>query len=76
MTCVDHTMVRRGPGRAVLLSAPAMLAGAFAALARWRGDNIQDLDEHMLRDIGLIDGRATEAGMQRAAERWCELDRF
>ncbi|PKR88820.1 hypothetical protein CXZ10_11915 [Pleomorphomonas diazotrophica] len=76
MTCVDHTVVRRGLGRAVFLSAPAVLAGAFAALARWRGANIEDLNEHMLRDIGVMDGRATEAGMRRAADRRYELDRF
>lgn len=76
MTCVDHSMVRRGPGRAVFLSVPAVLAGAFVALARRRGGNIQDLNEHMLRDIGFMDGRATEAGMRRVAERHCELDRF
>ena len=76
MTCVDHSMVRRGPVRAAFLSVPATFTGLLAVLAWWRSENIEDLSDHMLRDIGFADGRATEAGMRRASERRLEIDRF
>lgn len=76
MTCVDHTMVRRDRWRAAFLSAPVVFAAIRASFISWRAGRVEDLNEHMLRDIGLADGRATEAGMRRAAERRCELDRF
>jgi len=69
-------MVRRDRRLAVFLSALAAFAGTFAFSSRWRDERIEDLNDHMLRDIGFADGRATEAAMRRAAERRGGFDRF
>ena len=76
MTCVDHTMVRRDHWRASVLSTLPLLAGMVLSLSRWRTGQIEDLNEHMLRDIGFVDGRATEAGMRKRADSRYEFDRF
>lgn len=76
MTCVDQTMVRRGRRLAVLLSAPVDFVRSLASLSWQRHERIEDLSDHVLRDIGFADGRETEAGMRRAAERWVSIDRF
>ncbi|WP_284540574.1 hypothetical protein [Pleomorphomonas sp. T1.2MG-36] len=76
MTCLDPPMIRRGSWRASILSILPLLAGLGFSLRRWRTGKIEDLNEHMLRDIGFTGGRATEAGMRERAERRCEFDRF
>ena len=76
MTCVDHTMVRRDRWRASVLSILPLLSGMVVSLRRWRTGKIEDLNEHMLRDIGFADGRATDAGMRKRAECRCGFDRF
>ena len=76
MTCVDHTMVRRDRWRASVLSTLPLLAGMVLSLSRWRRGRIEDLNEHMLRDIGFVDGRATEADMRKRADSRYEFDRF
>lgn len=69
-------MVRRDRWRVGLLSASAALADMLAPLAWWRGQRLDEFSDHMLRDIGFIDGRMTEAGMRRAADRHGGFDRF
>ncbi|PIO98745.1 hypothetical protein CJ014_13665 [Pleomorphomonas carboxyditropha] len=76
MTCVDQPMVRRHRGRAIFLPLLAALADSFGSFQRWRNGKVEDLNDHMLRDIGLADGRATEAAMRRAAGHRGGMDRF
>lgn len=67
MTCVDHTMVRRDRSRVGFISAFAEFAGFLGRFSRRRKGKVEDLNDHMLRDIGFFDGRTTEAAMRRAA---------
>ncbi|MBS1183454.1 MAG: hypothetical protein H6Q99_3334 [Proteobacteria bacterium] len=76
MTCVDQTMVRRDRRITVFLPVSAVFARAFATFSWRRDESIEDFNDHKLRDIGFADGRATEAGMRRAAERRGGFDRF
>ena len=76
MTCVDQTMIRRDRWRAVLPSFFIGFARLFAPFSWWRNGWVEDLNDHMLRDIGFFDGRATEAAMRRMAERQGGMDQF
>jgi len=76
MTCVDQTMIRRGRWRAVVLPAFAAVVGSFVPRSRRREGKVGDLNDHMLRDIGFFDGRATEAAMRRAVEHPGGMVRF
>lgn len=76
MTCVDQPMVRRGRRRAAFVSILGQFVHALPILSRRRHGPVEDLNDHMLRDIGFLDGRATEASMRRAAECRGGLDQF
>ncbi len=76
MTCVDQTMIRRGRWRAVVLPAFAAFVGSFALRSRRREGKVGELNDYMLRDIGFLDGRQTEAAMRRAAEQLDGIERF
>ena len=76
MTCLDHTMIRRERSRAGLVAAFAEFVLALGIVARWRRGRVEDLNDHMLRDIGFFDGRATEAAMRRAANCRDAPDQF
>lgn len=76
MTCLDQTMVRRGRSRVGFVSVFAELAAAMGIFARWRRGRVEDLNDYMLRDIGYIDGRTTEAAMRRAANCREGVDQF
>jgi hypothetical protein len=69
-------MVRRDRRRAAFRSALAELIANLAAFSWWRHGRVEDLNDHMLRDIGFFDGRATEAAMRRAAGYLDGSDRF
>lgn len=69
-------MIRRDRRLAVFLSVSVAFARTFASFSWWQGESIEDFNDHKLRDIGFTDGRVTEAGMRRAAERRGGFDRF
>ena len=69
-------MVRRDRWRAALPSVLTVFSGIFTSFSWWRNGWVEDLNDHMLRDIGFFDGRATEAAMRRAADRRGGMDRF
>lgn len=76
MTCLDQPMVRRDRYRAVFPSVFATLWRGLVTRFRRRGRSLEDFSEHMLRDVGFLDGRVTEAAMRRAAGHQGGLDRF
>ncbi len=76
MTCVDQTMIRRDGWRAGFAAALVEFASRFAPFSWWRHERVEDLNDHMLRDIGFSDGRVTEAAMRRAAGCRGGLDQF
>lgn len=76
MTCVDQTMIRRDGWRAGFAAALAELARRLAPFSWWRHGRVEDLNDHMLRDIGFSDGRVTEAAMRQAAGRRGGMDQF
>ncbi|WP_370674894.1 hypothetical protein [Pleomorphomonas sp. PLEO] len=76
MTCLDQSMVRRDRWRAGFPSVFTGLVGSFTSFCRWRNGRVEDLNDHMLRDIGFFDGRSTEAAMRRAAEHQGGMDQF
>lgn len=76
MTCVDQPVIRRGRRRAGFVSAFAEFLGSLRISARGKSGKVEDLNHHMLRDIGFFDGRASEASMRRAAERSGGMDQF
>ena len=76
MTCVDHTMIRRDRSRVGFAAAFVEFVSVLRTISWRRKIGVEDLNDHMLRDIGFFDGRATEAAMRRAAERCGGMDQF
>lgn len=76
MTCLDQSMVRRGRSRVGFVSALAEYVVRLSVFPRWRRGRVEDLNDYMLRDIGYIDGRTTEAAMRRAANCREGVDQF
>ncbi|WP_156899435.1 hypothetical protein [Pleomorphomonas koreensis] len=76
MTCVDRSEIRRGRPLAGFSAAFAAVLAVLRLPFAARAGDVDDLDDHMLRDIGFRDGRVTAASMRRVAERWVEIDRF
>lgn len=76
MTCVDRSEIRRGRPLAGFSAAFAAVLAALRSPFVARVGDVDNLDDHMLRDIGFRDGRVTAGSMRRAAERPLEIDRF
>jgi len=64
MTCADQTMIRRAPSRARIFAAIARAAALLRVVARPLIGRVEDLNDHMRRDVGLSDGRRTEERMR------------
>ena len=76
MTCVDRSEIRRGRPFAGFSAAFAAVLAALRPPFVARVGDVDNLDDHMLRDIGFRDGRATADSMRQASERRPEIDRF
>ena len=76
MTCVDQSMVRRDRWRAAFPSVFTGFSRILVSYTWWRHGKVEDLNDHMLRDIGFFDGRATEAAMRQAADFRGGMDCF
>jgi hypothetical protein len=76
MTCVDRSEIRRGRPLAGFSAAIAAVLAALRPPFVARVGDVDNLDDHMLRDIGFRDGRVTADSMRRASVRRLEIDRF
>lgn len=64
MTCVDQTLIRRALPRAGFLAAVLHTVAKLRRLARPLVGRVDELNDYMMRDIGLCDGRRTEELMR------------
>jgi len=65
MTCADQTMIRRAPPRAGLLATLRHIARMLRRFSWPRVGRLEDLNDQMMRDVGLGDGQRTEERMRR-----------
>lgn len=65
MTCADQTLIRRAPPRAGLLATFRRIARMLRRLTLPFVGDVDNLNDHMLRDVGLCDGHRTEEHMRR-----------
>jgi hypothetical protein len=76
MTCADQTMIRRAQSRAGILAIVPRIGGLLRLLVRPLVGRVDDLNDHMLRDVGLCDGRRTEERMRSDLVRGQPFDQL
>ena len=76
MTCADQTMIRRAPVRAGIFAAFLRIVRLLRRLARPLVGRVEDLNDQMLRDVGLSDGRRTGEQMRSDLVRGQPFDQL
>jgi len=76
MTCADQTMIRRAPPRAGFLATLRRIARMLRRLTLSVVDEVDHLNDHMLRDVGICDGHRTEEQMRRDLTRGQPFDQL
>ncbi len=76
MTCADQTMIRRASSRAGIFAAFLRIATLLRRMARPLVGRVDELNDQMLRDVGLNDGRRTAEQMRSDLVRGQPFDQL